>query len=413
MEKKYKALKIRIYPNVAQTTQINKTLGCSRFIFNQMLYERKSFYEENKDDTRKVYEYKYKTEKEYKQEFEWLKEADSQALQQSRIDLSNAYSNFFKSLKGKRKDGKVGFPKFKRKKLACSYRSCIINNNIDISFENKKVKLPKIGWVNFRDKRINFPGVIKAATVSRTLTGKYFVSLRYEYSAETKVKNITNPNKVIGLDMSLQNFYVDNKGNSPDYQRNTRKYELELEQAQRNLSRKKLYSKNWYKAKFVVSKIYEKITNSRKDFTRKLVTNLVNKYDAICIETLSLKEMSQNLKLGKSVHDLGYAEFVSKLKQKAEETGSIIIEADKWFASSKLCNVCGYKNKDLQLSDRNWTCPKCATTHNRDTNAGLNLQKLGLKIISLGQTNVEKMLDDEAFANSQFSLKQEAHRLQA
>lgn len=388
--KKNKALKIRIYPNISQKIQIDKTLGCSRFIYNKMLFERISFYEENKDDKRKVYEHKYKTEKDYKQEFDWLKEADSQALQQARIDLSNAYSNFFKSLKGNRKGQKIGYPKYKKKKTECSYRSCITGTNIDICFTDKKVKLPKLGWINFRDKRKSFEGKIKSATVSRTSTNKYFVSLMFEYEQTPILKDYDNPSKVIGLDMSLKDFYVDNEGKSPEYKRFTRLYAKQLKLAQKELSRKKLYSKNWYKAKQKVSKVHEKIANSRKDFNQKLATSLTNNYDAVCIETLSLKGMSQALKLGKSVHDLGYGNFVSKLKQKSEETGCLILEADKWFASSKLCNVCGFKNKDLQLNDRTWICPNCGTNHFRDENAGKNLYNEGLKILGLGQTNVER-----------------------
>ncbi len=379
-----KALKVRIYPNKEQAVQINKTLGCSRAIYNMMLHERITFYEENKDDRRKVYEHRYKTEKQYKEELEWLKGVDSQALQQARMDLSNAYSNFFKSLKGSRKGKKVGFPKYKKKKTGSSYRSCIVNNNIKIDFRNRKLQLPKVGKINFRDHRTSFEGKIKSITVSRTTTGKYFASLLFEYEKEIEKKTVKDPNKVIGLDMSLERFYVDHKGKSPDYKRNTRKCAKQLAVTQCRMSKKKKGSQNWIKAKHRVVTIHEKITNSRKDFNRKLATELVNKYDAICIETLSLKSMSRALKLGKSVHDLGYAGFVSRLKQKAKETGTHIIQADRWFASSKMCNVCGYKNKDLLLHERSWTCLNCQTTHDRDVNAGINLRNVGLEILGLG-----------------------------
>ena len=171
----YKALKVRLYPSKEQEILINKTLGCSRFIYNQMLAERIAVYEKLKDDKRALYEYKYKTEKQYKEEFSFLKDVDSMALQSSRRDLSSAYQNFFKSLSGKRK-GKAGFPNFKKKKQTCSYSTPTINNNVAINFDTQEVKLPKIGKVKFRDQRTSFAGIIKSATVSRTATGKYFVS---------------------------------------------------------------------------------------------------------------------------------------------------------------------------------------------------------------------------------------------
>lgn len=383
--KRNKVLKVRIYPNETQRTQINKTLGCARALYNMMLHERITFYEENKEDKRKVYEHKYKEASAYKKEYEWLKEADSQALAWAKVNLSNAYSNFFKSLKGTRKGQKVGFPKYKKKKLGSSYTSSNTNNNMEVDFENKKVKLPKCGWINYRDQRTSFDGKLKSVTVSRTSTGKYFASFLYEQEVdEVTKKKVTDPEKVLGLDLSLENFYIDQNGNSPEFQRNTRKYEKQLAVAQRRMSKKKKGSKNWEKAKLRVAKVHEKITNSREDFARKLATDLSENYDAVCIETLSLKGMSRALKLGKSVHDLGYATFIQRLEQKSEETGCHIIKADQFFASSKTCSTCGYKYKDLALHERKWTCPKCGVEHHRDINAGKNLHRVGLEILGLG-----------------------------
>ncbi|MGB4405771.1 MAG: transposase, partial [Sphaerochaeta sp.] len=185
------------------------------------------------------------------------------------------------------------------------------------------------------------------------------------------------------------------------FTRNTRRYETHLAQAQRRLSKKKKGSQNWYKAKHNVAIVHETITNSRADFNRKLATYLVNNYDAVCIETLSLKGMSRALRLGKSVHDLGYAEFVSKLRQKAEETGTHIIQADQWYASSKLCNICGYKNSALRLHERTWTCPNCGAEHSRDENAGKNLRNVGLDILGLGKSSklVEKTVSLSNFGS--------------
>jgi putative transposase len=307
----------------------------------------------------------------------------------------------------------VGFPKYKKKKAENSYTSSCINNNMAVDFELRKVKLPKLGWVNFRDERSSAEGKIKSVTVSRSATGKYFASFLFEREAPEVIKKVvTDIQKVIGLDMSLSDFYTDNEGNSPGYTRNTRKYEMQLAKAQRKLSKKKKESKNWEKAKRSVALKHEKIANSRLDFNRKLATSLTSEYDAVCIETLSLKGMSQTLHLGKSVHDLGFADFVSRLKQKAAETGTHVIQVDKWYPSSKLCSNCGYRNSALTLKDRNWTCPNCGAELSRDENAGKNLHNVGCKMLGLGKPSklVEKVSDLVTSVPKQSSAKQEAHR---
>lgn len=376
----HKALKVRIYPNEIQQTQINKTLGCCRVLYNMMLYERKEVYEKLKNNKRELYEYKYKTEKDYKNEFEWMKEADSVALQQSRNNLVNAYSNFFKSLSGKRK-GKAGFPKFKKKKNGYSYRT--IHTNISVDYDSKKVKLPKLGWVTYRDGDRRFEGTIKFATVSKTPTGKYFVSVLYECNEDIKEVEINSNSKIKGLDMSLEHFYIDELGDKPEYERFYRKYEPKLKKLQRKMSKKKIGSNNWKKANHKVNRVHEKIKNERKDFTHKLSKKLVNENDVIVIENLSLQGMGRVLNLGKSVMDLGYSEFIRQLQYKSLWKGKKLIEASKWFASSKMCSVCGYIKKDLQLSDREWECINCKTIHNRDQNAGQNLVNYGKETLNL------------------------------
>ncbi|MGB4406897.1 MAG: transposase [Sphaerochaeta sp.] len=411
--KQNKALKIRIYPDAKQTEQLNKTLGCARAIYNLMLHERITVFEENRDDRQKLYGYTYKEVSAYKKEYEWLKEADSQALAWEKVNLLHAYSNFFTSLKGERKGQKVGFPKYKKKKTKNSYTSSLVNGNMAIDFESKKVKLPKLGWIQYRDQRTSAEGRIKSVTVSRSSSGKYFASFLFEYEAPVIIKKVvTDPERVVGLDMALENFYVDHEGNTPGFTRNTRRYETHLAQAQRRLSKKKKGSQNWYKAKHRVALVHETIANARADFNRKLATELCSKYDAVCIETLSLKGMSRALNLGKSVHDLGYANFVSRLKQKATETGTNVIQVDKWYPSSKLCSNCGYKNSALTLKDRTWKCPTCGAVHSRDENAAINLRNVGLNLLGLGKPSklVEKMLVVGIPVPMQSSGKQETHR---
>jgi putative transposase len=395
---KLKALKLRIYPNIQQTILLNKTFGCSRFIYNTMLAERKSVYEELKDKPRELYEHKYRTEKQLKEKFEFLKEVDSISLQQTRMNLGVAYENFFRKLKNpKIPSSEKGFPKFKKKNSRNSFRTIMVANNLKVDFEHKKIKAPKLGWITFRDNRVIENIKIHNMTFSRTPSLKYYVSILYEDITQIKeTVDITNPNlKIKGLDMSLTNFFVDDKGNSPQYDRNYRKAEFKIVELQRKISTTKLKCLK-KKLRLRLSRLHEHIANKRKDFNEKLSNKLVNENDVIVIESLSLKDMAKFKKWserkdskdksnhGKSVNDLGWYYFVNRLKTKAEEQGKTVIEANKWFASSKTCNICGYVNKDLTISDRSWICPKCGTEHNRDENAAINLKNVALNIFTEG-----------------------------
>ncbi len=411
----YKALQFRIYPSKGQADLINKTLGCSRALYNMMLFERINFYENNKEDRKLIHDHKYKTEKQYKEEFDWMKEVDSIALQQSRIDLVNAYFNFFKSLKGTRKGQKMGFPKFKRRRNDLSYRTF----NTTIDYENKQIKIPKVKNIRFRHKKIKpwyYDAKPVSSTVKRTATGDYYISVLFKGEQDFKgYQNLDNP-RVIGLDMSMDKFYVDQLGNSPDFKRIFRDNEEKLAKAQKNYSRKAKGSSNKEKARIKIAKIHEDIKNQRKDFVNKLSLKLIRENDVVVIESLSLKGMSQALHLGKSVHDLGYADFINKLTYKALWNDKTVVKANKWFASSKTCSFCGFKKKDLLLQEREWICPNCGTHLDRDQNAGQNLKNYGLDFLGLEQPDfkpVEKQASaiDISSKVSYTSMKQEALRL--
>ena len=395
---KLKALKIRIYPNVEQTTLLNKTFGCTRFVYNFMLSERKEIYSKLKDKPRELYEYKYKTEKQLKEEFPFLKEVDSIALQQARMNLGVAYENFWRKCKDpKVPSSEKGFPKFKRKNAKNSFRTVMVTGNLKIDFDLKKIKAPKLGWINFRDNRRIDDIKIHSMTFSRTPSMKYYVSILYEDVVENKpqVDLSRTDLKVKGLDMSLTNFFVDDEGNSPQYDRNYRTSEKKIAYLSQKISTTKSKSlKN--KLKLRLARIHEHIANKRKDFNEKLSTKLVKENDVIVIESLSLKDMAKFRKWeerrnskdksnhGKSVNDLGWYYFVQRLKTKAQEQGKVIVEANRWFASSKTCNICGYVNRDLTISDRSWICPHCGTEHNRDKNAAMNLRDVALNIFTEG-----------------------------
>ena len=395
---KLKTLKLRIYPNVQQTIQLNKTFGCSRFIYNTMLSDRKDIYAKLKSKPRELYEYKYRTEKQLKEEFEFLKEVDSISLQQTRMNLGVAYQNFFRKLKDpKIPSSEKGFPKFKKKNAKNSFRTIQVGGNLKIDFDHRKIKAPKLGWISFHDDRKIENIKIHNMTFSRTPSLKYYVSILYEDVSPNKEKvDISREDiKIKGLDMSLTNFFVDDEGNSPQYDRNYREAEKKIVWLQEKISTTKISSLK-KKLRLRLARIHEHIANKRKDFNEKLSTKLVKENDVIVIESLSLKDMAKFKKWeerkessdksnhGKSVNDLGWYYFVQRLKTKADEQGKIVIEANKWFASSKTCNICGYVNKDLIISDRSWVCPKCGTEHNRDQNAAINLKNVALNIFTEG-----------------------------
>ena len=316
------------------------------------------------------------------------------------MNLGVAYQNFFRKIKDPRiPSSEKGFPKFKRKNAKNSFRTIQVGGNLKIDFEKKKVKAPKLGWISYHDDRVIENINIHSMTFSRTPSLKYYVSILYEDAIQNKEKvDVSKPNlKVKGLDMSLTNFFVDDKGNSPQYDRNYRKAEKKIIWLQEKISTSRCTQLK-KKLRLRLAKLHEHISNKRKDFNEKLSTQLVKENDVIVIETLSLKDMAKFKKWeerkelndrsnhGKSVNDLGWCYFVNRLKTKAEEQGKVVIEANKWFASSKTCNICGYVNKDLIISDRSWICPKCGTEHQRDENAAKNLRDVANKIFTEGSS---------------------------
>ena len=383
MMKQNKALKLRIYPNKEQSSKIDQFFGANRFLYNKMLEERQyayNIYKEN-NNLQALWTYKYKTEKEYKQEYTWLKDIESTSLQQTKNHLIDAYNNFFKSLKNKRK-GNSQLPKFKKKGVKDSYTSINNNNCIKIDFNNHKIKLPKLGWIKYKDNRILKDYKIKFIVVIKSKTNKYFVSVFYEYFIDIPKKLTYRDTLTINaLDMSLKNFYIDCNNNHPDYIKQYKENLSHLRYLQRQTTKKKINSANRRKAQLKVNKVYEKIANSRKDFIEKLSTNLIKKNDCIIIESLNIKEIMQQFNLGKSITDLCWGLFVRRLEQKISITNKILIKADKWFASSQICHVCGYQNKSLTLHDREWTCPKCGSHLLRDENAAINLKQYGINIL--------------------------------
>lgn len=361
-----KSYKYRIYPTYEQCIIINKTFGCVRFIYNQMLSDKIKYYEKTKKKLNN-------TPAQYKKEYEWLKEVDSLALANAQMNLQAAYNNFFRN-------PKVGFPKFKSKhRNRKSYTTNCVKKNIEI--KNGYIKLPKIGMVKLKQHRF-MPSdyKLKSVTVSRTPTGKYYASVLFEYENQAQKQT---PQTFIGLDYSMHELYKDSNGNEPQYPRYYRQAEKRLKREQRKLSKMQKGSKNRDKQRIKVSKIHEKVSNQRKDFLHKQSRKIANVYDCVCIEDLDMKAMAQLLNFGKSVNDNGWGMFTKFLRYKLEQKGKHLVKVDKFFASSQICNVCGYKNAGTKkLSVRTWECPKCRTHHDRDLNAAINIRNEGMRLVS-------------------------------
>ena len=367
-----KAFKFRIYPNEEQRTLFAKTFGCVRFVYNYYLNKKICLYNNDKSKFSYVQCANDMALMKKTEEFSFLKEVDSVALQQSLRYLDTAFQNFFKR-------PTVGFPKFKSKKFhKKSYSTVKIGENIAIS--DGYIKLPKVGYVKLKQHRqIPENYKLKSATVSQSASGKYYVSVLFEY--ENQVREI-EPNTFLGLDFSMHELYKDSNGNEPAYPRYYRRSEKKLKREQRKLSLMQKGSKNREKQRIKVAKLHEKIANQRKDFLHKQSRQIANAYDCVCIEDLDMKAMSQALHFGKSVSDNGWGMFTAFLKYKLEEQGKRLIKIDKFFASSQLCSCCGYKNTETKnLSIRAWDCPECGTHHDRDINAAINIRNEGMRII--------------------------------
>ena len=361
-----KAFKYRLNPTEEQKVLLNKHIGASRFIYNLALETKRITYAGNKHNLSCFELHSQLTE--LKEELPWLKEINSQSLQQSITNLDKAYTAFFK--------GQNSFPKYKKKSNGGSF-----NIPQRVKVENGKLVIPKFTKKNGIDIIIHRPlkGEIRQATISKTPTGKYFVSILCETGETNKAKPKIKEETTIGIDLGIKDFVITSDGEVFDNPKYLCKAQSKLKYIQRK------YSKNKGKrTKQKLVKLHEKVTNKRKDYLHKVSTKLVRENQTISLENLAVSNMVKNHNLAQAISDVSWSTFVNMLEYKSEWYGVNLLKIGRFEPSSKTCSNCGYINKELTLKDREWTCVKCNTKHDRDINAAINIKNFSLRNILSG-----------------------------
>lgn len=354
----YKAFKYRIFPSNPQKELIAKHIGSSRFVFNLALETKNAAYIGNKHNYSAFDLVKQLPE--LKKELPWLKEVNSQSLQQSIQNMDIAFKKFFRG---------AGFPKFKKKSNKGSFS---IPQNVIV--KNDLLIIPKFKEGIKVNLHRPIQGIIKSATISVTPTGKYFVSILCDTKEEKPTKAPINENTTIGVDLGIKDFAITSEGEVFENPKYLRKAQSKLKYVQRKYSKYK-----GKRTKKKLAKLHEDVVNKRKDFLHKVSTQLIRENQTIAIETLAVENMVKNHNLAQAISDVSWSTFVSMLEYKADWYGKNILRIGRFAPSSKTCSNCGVINKELQLKDREWTCSSCSAVLDRDVNAACNIKSFALK----------------------------------
>ena len=375
-----RAIKIRLYPNKEQKLKLNKVLGCYRFVYNQMLALKQKEYNENKKslglkDLSKYFHGTLLKDEQY----EWLKEQNTKVMKQSIRQMLSAYDRFFKQHNG--------FPKFKSKKdkqSALFPLDAISKRN---KFNKKKITLTKpLKDIRFRCsdlylKRLQtYKEGIRHATLSKTKSGNYFLSILIELPQEEIIR-FEQTNKHVGIDLGVKDFVITSDGEVFENKHFFKSQEKKIVKLQRQLSKKQKGSNNRNKQRVKVAKAFERLTNQKDSYIHSVVNKLLTCYDTVFMEDLNVQGMLKNHKLAKVIQEVGFYRFKQTLEDKARNNHKEIVFVGRFYPSSKACHKCGYVNKELTLNDREWTCPVCGEHHDRDLNAAINILLEGERIM--------------------------------
>lgn len=360
------ATKIRLYPNNEQQKVLAHQFGCARWVWNEALATTQRAYKE-KGKGLSAYQLKARLP-ELKKHNPWLKDADSQALQQSILNLGTAFKRFFEK--------KSRYPRFKKKR---GRQSIQYPQRVKWNEEKNKLYLPKVGWVRCKIHR-EIEGKVKTVTVEITPTGKYHASILADNGLATP-EPVQHIERMVGLDLGLTDVFVTSEGQKSGNLKHLKKAENNLRRKQKKLSRAQKGSHRRTKARLQVAGAHERVKNARKDFLHKASRQLADENQAVAVETLRVKNMMQNRRLSKAIADVGWGAFVVMLEYKLSRHGGHLVRVDQWFPSSKTCSECGGVLEKLPLSVRQWRCPACGVVHDRDVNAAQNILQQGIKIL--------------------------------
>ena len=364
------AYKYRIYPTEDQRVLLGKTFGCKRVIFNYYLNEQQERFK-NKEKHLSNFDINKDITK-LKDIKEWLREVDSIALQSAAEDLSVAYDNFFKSVTGKRKGPKVSAPNFKNKNSRQSYRTRGVRINADGTLQIPKLKAVKA----VIHRPIPTEAIIKSTTISKNPDGRYYASIL----VETEIQLHPMTNKEVGCDVGLKDLLITSDGlkfKRPDELPYIAKTKQLLKAKQKQFARTEKSSKHHEKLRLHVARLYSKITRQRNEYYHLVSRYLVDNYDSIYIEDLAVKNMIQNRKLSRAIHEVAWATLTTMISYKSMWAGRTYHRINRFYPSSKTCSSCDYKLEKLDLGSREWTCPNCGCHHDRDINAAMNIKHTG------------------------------------
>lgn len=375
-----KAIKIRLYPNKTQEIYINQLLGCYRLVYNKCLDKKKNAYLTDKSNLTLTHlGYYFHQELTKSEEFSFLNEHNTKVLKQSILNMLESYKRFF--INGS------GFPRFKSKhdnkqsarfpEEAISKKNDYLSGKLMLTSQLKNIKFKcSDRYKNYLNK--NKEG-IKSATLTKTKSGNYFLSVLVDGNVDKILPKTKND--IVGIDLGIKKFITCSEGTVYENLKIKRNNEKKLRKLNQSLSKKQKSGQNKNKARIKLAKFHEKLNNIKTEYLHRVSNQLLNDNQVIVMEDLGVKNMMKNHKLAKSIQELSLNQFKNILIYKSDWYGRYLVEIDRFYPSSKLCNVCGYKKDDLTLSDREWQCPDCNTKHDRDLNAALNIEKEGMKII--------------------------------